>query len=133
MALVWGSGCFVCGKENAEGLQLDFSVDAASRRIETSWVPSDAYQGYTGILHGGLVATLLDEVVGKLSTFIGQPAVTAEMTIRYLKPIPTGRRLTVRGRITEDRRRLLLGDSEAFLEDGTVAATASVKLVKAGK
>jgi len=58
------------------------------------------------------------------------PAVTGEITVRYLKPVPTGRPLTVRGRLIEDRRRILLGESEAILEDGTVAATASVKLVR---
>jgi uncharacterized protein (TIGR00369 family) len=130
MALAWGNGCFVCGKENPDGLRLDFEVDEANRSIETSWVPAEAYQGYKGILHGGMVATLLDEVVGKLSTLIGMPAVTAEMTVRYVKPVPTGRPLRVRGRIIEDRRRLLLGESEAILEDGTVAATAALKLVK---
>ena len=130
MDLSWGEGCFVCGRDNPEGLRLTFKVDEESRAIETVWTPREVHAGYRGVVHGGLVATVLDEVLGKLSTCIGVPAVTAELTVRYLKPVPTGRPLRVEGRLTRERGRLLLGESRALLEDGTVAATATAKLMK---
>jgi uncharacterized protein (TIGR00369 family) len=128
--LEWGEGCFVCGKENPQGLRLDFAFDEAAGTLETSWVPSEVYQGYAGVLHGGVLSTVLDEVVGKLSVLLGKPAVTAEMTVRFVKPVPTGLPLAVRGRITEESRRVLRGQAEAFLADGTLAATARLTLVK---
>ena len=103
--------CFVCGKDNPQGLRLEFVWDETSRSIETSWLASSVYQGYDGILHGGVLATLLDEAVGKLSLVLGIPAVTAEMTIRFAKPVPTDKNLRVRGRITAERRRILSAEA----------------------
>jgi uncharacterized protein (TIGR00369 family) len=122
--------CFVCGKNNPDGLQLDFSWDEAGRSIETSWTASPVYQGYDGILHGGILSTLLDEAVGKLSVLLGTPAVTAEMTLRFVKPVPTGKVLHIRGRMVAERRRVLSAEAEALLDDGTVAASATFTLVK---
>ncbi|MBE0617842.1 MAG: PaaI family thioesterase, partial [Proteobacteria bacterium] len=71
MNLSWEDDCFVCGTENPEGLRLRFSVDEAQRTIETLWVPREVHHGYTGVVHGGLVAAVLDEAVGKLSVSLG--------------------------------------------------------------
>ncbi|GAB4257630.1 MAG: PaaI family thioesterase [Deferrisomatales bacterium] len=130
MELTWGDECFVCGSGNAEGLRLAFVVDEEQRAIETVWVPRPAHQGYRGIVHGGLVTTVLDEAMGKLSAALGMPAVTAELTVRFRKPVPPERPLRVQGRITEVRRRFLAGEAQATLEDGTVAAQATAKLMR---
>ena len=123
--------CFVCGHDNPHGLHLDFALDESVPALETRWVADAAYQGYDGILHGGMVATLLDEVVGKLSVLVEKPAVTAEMTVRFLKPVPTGEPLLVRGRFTGERRRVLDAEAHAYLADGTLAASATFVLVRA--
>jgi uncharacterized protein (TIGR00369 family) len=128
--LSWGEDCFVCGAENPEGLRLHFAVDEKARTIETVWVPKETHQGYTGVVHGGLVATVLDEALGKLSVSLGMAAVTAELSVRFLRPVPTQRPLRVRGSIGENGRRLLTGEAEALLEDGTVAARAQARLVR---
>ncbi len=130
MELSWGDDCFVCGAENREGLQLRFSVDEGRRTIETLWVPREAHHGFTGVVHGGLVATVLDEALGKLSVCLGMPAVTAELSVRFLQPVPTQRPLRVQGRMTEVKPRLLQGTAEAILEDGTLAARAEARLVR---
>ena len=130
MELDWNDGCFVCGPDTPEGLRREFRVDAVARSIETVWVPRPVHAGYEGMVHGGLVATVLDETLGKLSTILGTPAVTAELTVRYRKPVPVGRPLRVRGWITRERGRLIAGEAEAVLEDGTVAATAALKLMR---
>lgn len=123
--------CFVCGRDNPRGLRLEFSLDASGPALETRWVADAAYQGYDGILHGGMLATLLDEAVGKLSVLVEKPAVTAEMTVRFVKPVPTGEALVIRGRLTGERRRVLEAEAEAFLADGTLAASATFVLVRA--
>lgn len=128
--LTWGDACYVCGMDNPEGLRVRFDVDEAERSIEGEWVPHACHQGYDGIVHGGLVATLLDEAVGKLSTALAMPAVTAELTVRFLRPVPPEKPLTIRGRLTEVRRRTLSGEAEALLGDGTVAARATARLVR---
>ena len=123
--------CFVCGRQNPDGLRLSFAVDLDRQTIETEWIPPGKYRGYSDVLHGGIVALLLDEAVGKLALSLGMPAVTAELTVRYLRPVPTGRRLRVRARITEVKRRLLKGEAEVILEDGTAGARATAKLMRA--
>ena len=57
MQLSTADGCFACGPQNPHGLQLDFRVDETSRSLRTCRTPLESYQGYSGILHGGLVAT----------------------------------------------------------------------------
>jgi len=130
MELTWGDRCFVCGKGNVGGLQLDFAIDPERRTCETRWTPPPTYQGYDDILHGGLVSTLLDECVGKLAAELGLPAVTAELTVRFLRPIPLGRPLHARGELTEVGRRVILGEAEIRLEDQTLAARATAKLIR---
>jgi uncharacterized protein (TIGR00369 family) len=122
--------CFVCGKENEEGLQLDFNIDKHGQAIETEWLPPDRFQGWAGTLHGGVVATLLDEAVGKLAFGLGMPVVTAELVVRYVNPVPTGRPLKVSGRITRATRRLLFAESEVTLHDGSAGARAVAKLMR---
>jgi len=129
MELEWEDGCYVCGQGNPHGLRLEFQVDREAKTIETTWVPATHHEGYQGIVHGGLVSTVLDEAMAKLSTYLDIPAVTAELTIRFLKPVPPNQPLRVRGRITEMRRRVLLAEAEALLADGSPAATAQAKLI----
>jgi uncharacterized protein (TIGR00369 family) len=130
MTWTWDEGCFVCGRDNLGGLQLAFAVDEQGHSIETEWIPPETFQGYPGLLHGGLVATILDEAVGKLAVSLGMPVMTAELVVRYLKPVPTGLPLCVRGRITRVTRRLLLAEAEAILEDGSTGARATAKLMR---
>ena len=81
------NGCFVCGGANARGMKLAFEQDDANRRIRGRFrIPAD-YQGGGGFLHGGIIALLLDEAMGKLNRFRDVRAVTAELTIEYLKPV----------------------------------------------
>lgn len=129
MELEWEDGCFVCGKGNAYGLQLEFKVDKENRTIETTWIPARHHEGYRNIVHGGLVSTVLDEAMAKLSTYLDIPAVTAELTVRFLRPVPPDQPLRVVGRIIEQRRRVLMAEAEALLANGNPAATAQAKLI----
>ncbi len=122
-------GCFACGQRNPEGLHLSFFVDPDARTSATVWVPRPVHVGYADTVHGGLVSTVLDEAVAKLAGGLGSPAVTAELRVRFRKPVPVGRPLRVVARLVEARGRLLRAEAAAWLEDGTEAATASAKLM----
>ncbi len=81
------NACFGCGGANDFGMKLTFEQDNTHRRIVGRFVLGPRYQGGGGMAHGGIIATLLDEVMGKVSRFRGVRAVTAELTVEYLKPV----------------------------------------------
>jgi uncharacterized protein (TIGR00369 family) len=89
--------CFGCGGANARGMKLTFEQDDAARRIIGRFRLGAEYQGAFGIIHGGVIAVVLDEVMGKVCRFRGVRAVTAEMKIEYLKPVWVDTDLVVEG------------------------------------
>ena len=89
--------CFGCGGANARGMKLTFEQDDAARRIIGRFRLGPEYQGAFGIIHGGVIAVVLDEVMGKVCRFRGVRAVTAEMNIEYLKPVWVDTDLVVEG------------------------------------
>lgn len=94
--------CYVCGKENPAGLGVDFEIHNESRAISAKFTPSERYQGYEGIVHGGILSTLLDEAMGKLSVSLGIPAVTVELTVTFKSPAAPGEELFISGRLTKE-------------------------------
>ncbi|HXZ19280.1 MAG TPA: PaaI family thioesterase [Candidatus Acidoferrales bacterium] len=87
--------CFGCGEANVGGMHLPFSRDEAARRVIGEFRLGDRYQGAPGIVHGGIVALVLDEALSKVSKFFGLRAVTAELQVEYLRPVRTGQDLRV--------------------------------------
>ncbi len=120
--------CFICGDLNPLGLQARFFYDGEF--ATTTVVASGQREGYYGILHGGIIGSLLDEVMVKVLLAEEIYAVTAEMTVKYHRPIPTGTRLTVRGRKTGQRRRLYHTEAMAEDEAGTIYASATGKCIE---
>jgi len=122
--------CFVCGPKNPSGLRLGFSFDG--KRVTTRFIPRREHQGYMNILHGGIIATLLDEAMVKLAIALGMPAVTARLNIRLRRPVEIGEEITVTAGITEDTRKILTAYARAVTGDGTLVADATGKMLKAG-
>jgi uncharacterized protein (TIGR00369 family) len=89
--------CFGCGGANARGMQLTFEQDDAAGKIRGAFRLGPEYQGGTGFIHGGIIATVLDEVMGKVCRFRGVRAVTAELAVEYLKPVPVDVDLLIEG------------------------------------
>ena len=79
--------CFGCGGANARGMKLTFEQDDRTKRIRGAFKLGAEYQGGPGFIHGGIIATVLDEAMGKVSRFRGVRAVTAELVVEYLKPV----------------------------------------------
>lgn len=115
--------CFGCGADNPIGLRLEFSIDAARREAEAVFTPRDEHQGYAGITHGGLIATLLDEAMLKLCWELGIPAVTARLEAELKRPAPIGEELRVRGWISEDKGRVIVAEAEVVDAAGGLVAT----------
>ena len=89
--------CFGCGGANESGMKLTFELDQDARRATGKFVLGPRYAGGAGFAHGGVIAILLDEVMGKLSKFTEERAVTAELNIEYRKPVPVEAEITVSG------------------------------------
>jgi uncharacterized protein (TIGR00369 family) len=94
--------CFVCGKENPIGLKTLWSLDADGA-VRARFQPSRCHQGWIGVVHGGILAALLDEAMAQRMWREGKPAVTASLSIRYRKPAPTSGSLIAEARITSSR------------------------------
>lgn len=120
--------CFVCGPKNPIGLKLDFSFDG--KGMKTEFVPKKEHQGYKDIVHGGIISTLLDEIMVKLAIEFGMPAVTAQIDIRLRKPARVGKRLTFSAEILENTNKLLVAHATAVTDDGEIVAEAKGKLVR---
>jgi uncharacterized protein (TIGR00369 family) len=94
--------CFGCGGANDAGMKLTFVQDNVNRRIVGRFVLGVAYQGGAGMGHGGIIALLLDEAMGKVCRFREARAVTAEMTVQYLKPVKVDEEIVVEGYEAEE-------------------------------
>jgi len=112
--------CFACGTENPIGLQLTFTEKDES--YSTIFTAGPQHQGYDGIMHGGLVSTVLDEVMAGYLYAKGFNAVTAKLEVRFRKPTPIGQQLTVIARIANKRGTMYELVSEITLPDGTITA-----------
>jgi uncharacterized protein (TIGR00369 family) len=104
--------CFGCGGANDRGMLLTFEQDDAAQRIRGNFRLGAEYQGGPGFIHGGIIATLLDEVMGKVCRFREVRAVTAELSIEYLRPVPVDADLVIKGYEVEMKGRnlFLAGD-----------------------
>ena len=89
--------CFGCGGANEFGMKLAFELDQDARRSKGTFVLGPRYAGGAGFAHGGIIAVLLDEAMGKISKLTEERAVTAELNIEYRKPVPVDREIVVSG------------------------------------
>src|SRR5512139_3031183 len=123
MKLETNGNCFVCGKNNPHGLRLSFEINKEKQTLKTTFVASPTYQGWDGIVHGGILSTLLDEAMANLVCELGYQAVTASIEIRFKKPAPILEPLLVYGEITEVSKRLIRAKAHIAQEDGAILAT----------
>lgn len=124
------SMCFACGKKNPHGLKLEFSDEDG--RVTTSIAFDKRYQGYSNVVHGGLVSTVLDEAMVTLINHMGRLAVTGELRVRFLRPVPVGEPITVSAVLDERRGRIFRVSATAELPDGETAARAEATCVDMG-
>lgn len=121
--------CFACGPENPHGLHLEgFRMEGEEYVVD--FCPSRQHQGWQGVTHGGIVATLLDEMMTRILYHQERNAVTAELTVRYHRPLTTGAHVQVRARLEEERGRLLRTSAELRDASGALIASAEGKFME---
>src|SRR6202171_2843506 len=126
--------CFGCGGDNAGGMRLTFEQDNVNRKIVGRFVLGERFQGGGGFAHGGIIATLLDEAMGKVCRFREVRAVTAELTVEYLKPVSVQDEIIVEGwEETERKGRNLFHAGEVRNSAGDVLARGKARFVIIGE
>lgn len=106
------SACFVCGHDNPHGMRIRFELSDGGV-AEALWTPREDWEGYPGIVHGGLVSTVLDEAMSKAVAATRNKTLTAELRVRYRLPVATGASYILRGWLVKRGRRLI--EAEASL------------------
>ena len=129
--------CLVCGAENPFGLharfyELEPEDEGGEAELLGVFTVRDEHQSYPGRLHGGISSAILDETIGRAITILhpGAWGVTAELSLRYRRPLPVEGEVRALGRITRDTSRLFEGSGEILLADGAVAVEATGRYVK---
>jgi len=115
--------CFVCGRENPIGFHLHFFQDSDGC-VYADYTAKEEHQGFPGVMHGGLISTLLDEILGRTAIANNIWCMTAHLDVRYKKPVPIGMPLKLKGEIVKQKGRLIEGRGELLLADGSIAAEA---------
>ena len=122
------SWCFACGKENEHGLHMLFEID--DDKCTAYFTPRKEHQSYTGRMHGGLVAVLLDEVTGNyLYCKEGKPSYTAKIEIRYRQPLVIGEEVLCTGREVKRKGRMVEMAGMICKKDGTILAESTSKMM----
>lgn len=120
--------CFACGMENPDGLRIEWKTEGLTTFAE--FIADQKYQGWKGWVHGGIIATLLDEAMTRLASMVCGAAVSAELIVRYVAPAPIGEKLLIRGEIVKESRKLV--ETKAIITDvaGRIIAHSTGKVMK---
>ena len=111
------STCFGCGPAHPSGLRLKFELSGHGAMV-AEWVPSLEWQGYRGVIHGGIVSTVLDEAMAKSAAVFSSRGVTAELKVRFRRPVEPGQRLAIRAWAVEVSKRRILTEAVIIGADG---------------
>jgi uncharacterized protein (TIGR00369 family) len=122
-------GCFGCGPANPHGLHLNFKLAPAGKSYICEFSLDESFVGPPGHAHGGIIATILDEAMGKANKLKSKVALTREMQVDYLRPVPLRQSLVVEGRILRTRGRMLYNKGELRNANGDVLARSSGKFM----
>jgi len=124
--------CFVCGLENEYGLKLKF-YETAPGEIEVNYIVPEQFQGYPGIVHGGITAALVDEALGRVHMGSDPKNArfmyTVKMTVQYRKPVPIGKPIKIVAQAIKTNRRSAFSKAQVFGPEGILLIEAEAILV----
>ncbi len=126
-------GCFACGRNNPFGLHLEWFNNYDQNQVEAEFMLDDKYCSYPGTMHGGIIATILDETSGRailLNNDFNRLMVTLKMEVVYKQNTPTNTKLKAIGRVIKDGGSRAQVEGEILLPDGTVSAKCTSILFK---
>ena len=115
--------CFGCGPANTAGLHLEFFL-ADDGSVVSHPVIAAAFDGHPGYLHGGVIATLLDEAMSKAVRAQGSVSMTRKIEVEYLRPVPSGVKLRIEGCVVRNERRKHWAEARILNEQATILAEA---------
>lgn len=116
--------CFVCGTKNPRGLGIVFQDDG--ERVFAEFTPSVDLQSWPGVLHGGIISTVLDETIGRVAFLHDRWVQTAKLEVRFTKPAPLGVALRAEARLDRNHRRLMeMSGAMTNAATGEIVATAT--------
>ncbi|HKM66525.1 MAG TPA: hotdog domain-containing protein [Candidatus Acidoferrum sp.] len=121
--------CFGCGGSNEAGMKLVFELDFDAKRIRGRFVLGANYAGGAGFAHGGIIAVVLDEAMGKLSKLTDEKAVTAELNVAFRKPVPVDKEIVVEGWQEEEKGRHRFRVGEIRDTQGNLLARGTARFV----
>ena len=119
--------CFACGPRNVRGLQLRFEREGD--RVITVFRGREEHQGFPGYIHGGVITTLLDEVMSRISLLENRWTMTARMDVRFRHPVHVGQEMKVVAEKTHQLREFIEARATVKLLDGTTVASATGRFV----
>jgi uncharacterized protein (TIGR00369 family) len=122
------SYCFACGRTNPFGLKLRILGDA--NEVHTTFTVKKRYEGFKDITHGGIIATILDEMIAWACRKRDLSVLTAELVVRYKKKLSVGEKVQAKGKIVQEHGRLILGESLIKNTQGETIATAQAKMLR---
>jgi len=125
--VISADSCFVCGENNPIGLKTRFSIDRDAQTSYASLTLRDDFQGWQDVVHGGILATLLDEACAYACLSHADNCVTAEINVRYRKPVRVGATVEVFGRLLDSRRKVWKAEAQIKI-NGALHAEAQAKL-----
>jgi uncharacterized protein (TIGR00369 family) len=114
--------CFGCGQANASGLHLEFLLAEDGSVVSLPTV-ADTFEGPPGFLHGGVIATLLDEAMSKAVRARGLSAMTRQMEVEYLRPVPSATPIRIEGHVVRSEGRKHWAEARILNAKGTALAT----------
>ncbi len=115
--------CFICGTKNESGLQADF-YELEGKKIACVFKAKSVHEGHPGILHGGIICSILDETAGRAMSVVDPEttAYTIELTTNFLIPVPSNTELIAMSWLDEVREKVYISTAEIYLPDGRTAA-----------
>jgi acyl-coenzyme A thioesterase PaaI-like protein len=116
-------GCFVCGERNPRGLHLQYRREHDGA-VTAEWRPAPHCEGFEGIVHGGIISTVLDEAMSKAVAAMNQEALTGELRVRFRHHVVSGESLRIRGWVVGKTRRLIKTEAVLIAPDGSIRAHA---------
>ncbi len=128
--------CFMCGRQNDIGLHMTWYNDYQAQQIRAELTVPEHFNGYPGIVHGGIVAAILDETAGRalmLNRAFEETFITTKLEVRYHQPTPTNQPLTVTGWIVKRLGRFARVAADIRLSDGTVCAECAAAVARPPK
>jgi len=120
--------CFVCGKDNPIGLNIKFYEDGD--KVKAEFTPEEKHQGFKEIVHGGILFSILDEIMGRTAVINNKGmTMTIEINIKYRKKAKIGEKIIFTAQMTKDLGRMIEAKGQAYSKDGSLLVEARGKFI----